>query len=86
MHPTLEIEQETDGRWLAEVPQVAGAMASGATRAAAMAKAEALALHALAERLENGEAAPLIRCDERTAPKRLCPHAELLLEARVQRR
>jgi len=37
---TLEIEREEDGRWLAEVPQLAGVMAYGATSAEAMAKAE----------------------------------------------
>jgi predicted RNase H-like HicB family nuclease len=57
MHWTLEIEQEVDGRWLAEVPEIPGALAYGETRAAAMAKAEALALRALAEQLEAGEAA-----------------------------
>ena len=59
MQLTLETEQESDGRWLAEVPEIAGAMAYGPTRAAAMAKAEALALRALAERLENDEASPM---------------------------
>jgi predicted RNase H-like HicB family nuclease len=58
MHWTLETEQEDDGRWLAEVPGIPGALAYGETRAAAMAKAEALALRALAEQLEAGEAAP----------------------------
>jgi predicted RNase H-like HicB family nuclease len=56
---TLETEQETDGRWLAEVPELAGVMAYGPTRAAAMAKAEALAFRALAERLEHDEARPM---------------------------
>lgn len=59
MHLTLETEQETDGRWIAEVPELAGVLAYGATRVGAMAKAEALALRALAERLEHGEAQPM---------------------------
>jgi predicted RNase H-like HicB family nuclease len=59
MQFTLETEQESDGRWIPEVPEVPGALAYGATRVAAMAKAEALALRALAERLEHGEAAPM---------------------------
>ena len=59
MQLTLETEQESDGRWLAEVPEIPGALAYGATRDAAMAKAEALALRVLAERLEHGEAAPM---------------------------
>lgn len=52
----VEIEQETDGRWLAEVPALAGVMAYGDTPAAACAQAETLALHVLAERIEHGEA------------------------------
>ena len=56
MQLTLETEQETDGRWLAEVPELAGVMAYGPTRAAAMAKAEALAFRVLAERLERSAA------------------------------
>jgi len=59
MQLTLESEQESDGRWLAEVPEIPGALAYGATRSKAMAKAEALALRALAERLEHGEAGPM---------------------------
>ena len=51
MQLTLETEQETDGRWLAEVREIPGALAYCASRAAAMAKAEALALRTLAERL-----------------------------------
>ena len=59
MQLTLETEQETDGRWLAEVPELAGVMAYGETRNGAMARAEALAFRVLAERLEHGEAQPM---------------------------
>src|SRR5690242_18096749 len=52
---TVEIEHETDGRWIAEIPDLPGAMAYGATREEAIARAEALALRVLAERLESGE-------------------------------
>jgi predicted RNase H-like HicB family nuclease len=58
MHLTIEHEQEDDGRWLAEVPQLPGVLAYGATAQEAMAKAQALALRVLAERLEHNEAAP----------------------------
>ncbi|MEW5966591.1 MAG: type II toxin-antitoxin system HicB family antitoxin [Pseudomonadota bacterium] len=58
MHFTLECEQEDDGRWLAEVPQLPGVLAYGASENEAMAKAEALALRVMAERLEHGEAKP----------------------------
>jgi predicted RNase H-like HicB family nuclease len=55
---TIEHEQEEDGRWLAEVPELAGVLAYGATAEEAMAKAEVLALRVLAERLEHNEASP----------------------------
>jgi len=56
----VEIEQESDGRWIAEIPSLAGAMAYGKTRAEAVAKAEALVLRILADRLEHGESVPQI--------------------------
>ncbi len=56
MHLAVETEQETDGRWLAEVPQIGGVLAYGATREEAISRVEALALRVLADRLENGEA------------------------------
>lgn len=59
MNFSLECEQETDGRWIAEVPQLAGVMCYGQTADEAMAKAEVLALRAMAERLELGESRPV---------------------------
>jgi predicted RNase H-like HicB family nuclease len=59
MNFTLECEQEEDGRWLAEVPELPGALSYGAMQDGAMAKAEALALRMLAEWLERGEARPI---------------------------
>ena len=56
----METEQETDGRWIAEIPQIPGAMAYGSTRAEAVARAEALGLRVLAERIEHGESSPEI--------------------------
>lgn len=58
MQLTLEVEREDDGRWLAEVTQLPGVLAYGKSANEAMAKAEALALRALAEQLEHGEAGP----------------------------
>ena len=55
MQFTVEIEQEMDGRWIAEVLEIPGAMKYGSTKNQAIAHAEALALRILAERLENGE-------------------------------
>lgn len=55
---TIETEQEEGGRWIAEVVEIPGAMVYGATTDEAVAQVQALALRVLAERLENGEAAP----------------------------
>jgi predicted RNase H-like HicB family nuclease len=52
---TVEHEQEDDGRWLAEVLELPGALAYGQTAEEAVAKAQALALRVLADRLEHGE-------------------------------
>ena len=54
----IETELEDDGRWIAEVPQLPGVLAYGATAEEAATKAEALALRVLAERLEQGESKP----------------------------
>jgi predicted RNase H-like HicB family nuclease len=54
----IEVEQETDGRWIAEVPALPGVMTYGVTRTDAVAKVQASALRVLAERLEHGEAVP----------------------------
>lgn len=55
---SVEIEQETDGRWIAEIPALPGAMAYGATKEEAARKVEALALRILADRVESGEHVP----------------------------
>jgi predicted RNase H-like HicB family nuclease len=55
---TVEYEREEDGRWLAEVVEMPGVLAYGSTSDKAIAKAQALALRVLADRLEHGEAAP----------------------------
>ena len=55
MRYTVETEQESDGRWLAEIVEIPGAMKYGKSREEAIGQAEALALRVIAERLENGE-------------------------------
>jgi predicted RNase H-like HicB family nuclease len=55
MHLSIETEIEDDGRWIAEIPQLPGVLAYGATAEEASTKAEILALRVLAERLEHGE-------------------------------
>jgi predicted RNase H-like HicB family nuclease len=54
----IEVEEETDGRFIAEVPELAGVMAYGQSRNEAIVKVEALALRVLADRVENGEPVP----------------------------
>jgi predicted RNase H-like HicB family nuclease len=56
MNLTVETEREEDGRWIAEVPDLPGVLAYGTTRDEAIARAEALALRVLADRLEHAEA------------------------------
>ena len=58
MSLSIEIEQEDDGRWLAEIPDLPGVLAYGPTRDEAAASARALALRVLADRLEHGEEVP----------------------------
>lgn len=52
----IEIDRESDGRWLAEVPALAGVLCYAQTRDEAVARIQALALRVLAERLEHAEA------------------------------
>jgi len=57
MRFTIEYEQDDDGRWLAEVLELSGVLAYGATPEEAVARAKALALRVIAEQLEHGETA-----------------------------
>ena len=54
----VEFSREDDGRWIADIPALPGVTVYGRTRKQALASAEALALRVIADRLENGEAAP----------------------------
>lgn len=56
----VELERESDGRWIAEVPELPGVMTYGASREEAVTRAQALALRVLAERLEHGEEIPQV--------------------------
>lgn len=58
MNLKIEVERETDGRWIAEVLELPGCLAYGKTQADALAKAKVLALRVLADRLEHGEPVP----------------------------
>jgi len=54
----VDVEQEEDGRWIAEVLDLPGVLAYGETLEEAKAKVQALALRVIADRLEHGEAGP----------------------------
>jgi predicted RNase H-like HicB family nuclease len=58
MRFAMEIDREDDGRWIVEIPDLPGALVYGETREDAVARAKALALRVLADRLEHGEALP----------------------------
>jgi predicted RNase H-like HicB family nuclease len=54
----IELDEEADGRWIAEVATLPGVMTYGVTPTDAVARVQALALRVLADRLERGEAVP----------------------------
>ena len=58
MNLRIDLEQEEDGRWVAEVLDLSGVMAYGKDREQALALVQALALRVLADRLEHGAAEP----------------------------
>lgn len=54
----VEFEQEDDGRWLADIPELPGVMAYGKTKSDAEVAAVALALRVLADRTEQRKKPP----------------------------
>ena len=54
----VETELESDGRWIAEIPQVPGALAYGTTKEEAINKAYAIALRSVADDVEHSQDAP----------------------------
>lgn len=56
----IDLDRESDGRWIAGIALLPGALVYGTTREEAARKVEALALRILAERLENGEEVPAL--------------------------
>ena len=58
MQFNIEIERETDGRWIAEIPEIPGALAYSRTEKQAKAKAYALALRAIADDVEKSKRVP----------------------------
>ena len=49
----IEFEREDDGRWIAEIPTLPGAMAYGVTKQEAESKVQAIALRVIADELER---------------------------------
>ncbi len=58
MNLAIELEQEDDGRWIAEIDDLNGVLVYGETREDAITKVKTLALRVIADRLENGESLP----------------------------
>ncbi len=58
MYLTLERDREADGRYIAEVPNLPGVLAHGASERVAVARVQALAVRVPADRPEHGEPAP----------------------------
>jgi predicted RNase H-like HicB family nuclease len=52
----IQLDHETDSRWIAEVVELPGVLAYGASKDEAIARVQALALRVVADRLENDEA------------------------------
>jgi predicted RNase H-like HicB family nuclease len=49
----IEFEREADGRWIAEIAELPGVLAYGATKDEAEAAVEALALRVIADQIET---------------------------------
>lgn len=54
----IQCEREMGGRWIAEIEELPGVLAYGKIKKEAIAKAEALALRVISERIEHGESGP----------------------------
>jgi predicted RNase H-like HicB family nuclease len=57
----VEVEEEVDGRWIAEVPELPGVIVYGPSRDEAVRRAQVLSLRVLADRLEHGEPLPQVQ-------------------------
>jgi predicted RNase H-like HicB family nuclease len=55
---SIEVEQEEDGRWIAEIADIPGVLAYGETETKARASAYALALRVIADQVEESESVP----------------------------
>ena len=55
----IDIERESDGRWLGEIAELPGVIAYGATEAEARTNTIALAFRVIGERIAHGEPVPI---------------------------
>jgi len=55
MNLAIELEQEDDGRWIAEIDELDGVLVYGETKEEAMRNVKTLAIRVIADRRENGE-------------------------------
>lgn len=55
MSLAVELEQEIDGRWIAEIDELHGVLVYGNTREEAIQKVKSLAASVIADRLENDD-------------------------------
>ena len=58
MNLAIELEQEDDGRWIAEIDELDGVLVYGDSKEEAIKNVKMLALRVIADRLENGESLP----------------------------
>jgi predicted RNase H-like HicB family nuclease len=58
MNLAIEVDQEEDGRWIAEIDELDGVLVYGDTKEDAIRNVKTLALRVVADRLENGESLP----------------------------
>lgn len=58
LHFSIETEKEMDGRWIAEISEIPGVLTYGKTERQAKAKAYALALRVIADRVEQSKSVP----------------------------
>ena len=58
MQLTIRLLRETDGRWIADVPELPGVTVYGTTSEEATLRAKALALRVIAGEIEHGEMKP----------------------------
>jgi predicted RNase H-like HicB family nuclease len=62
----ITLDQEEDGRWIAEVSELPGVMVYGSTPDEAVNRVRALALRVVADRLEHGEKVPALDAAQET--------------------